>query len=167
MPGYKFPKGNEFWKARSVNKPDKIFSTPEALWEAALEYFTWVENNPLWEQRLVTYLGEWERVDMPKKRMMTLEGLCSFLGVTTRTWHNYKNYEGYEETCRLIFDLITQQNVEGAASNQLNQLIVVRKLGLKDKKELSGDQNAPISTVRMDSKEYAAVRSQMLKEDDV
>jgi len=166
MPRHKFPKGNEFWKARASTGPDKIFSTPQALWDAAQEYFQWVRDNPIYEQRLVTYLGDYQRVDVPKMRAMTIYGLCGFLGVTSKTWYLYKDYEGYQDVCAAIDETIRQQKIEGAMANQLNQLVVVRELGLKDKKELSGDQNAPISTVRMNASEYAAVRDQMLKEDD-
>ena len=35
------PKGNQFWMLRSKHGRDKLFATPEALWEAACEYFQW------------------------------------------------------------------------------------------------------------------------------
>ena len=40
------PKGNQFWKLRSKHGRDKLFTTPELLWQAACEYFEWCENNP-------------------------------------------------------------------------------------------------------------------------
>jgi len=166
-PGHNFPKGNEFWKARASTGPDKTFSTPEALWTAAQEYFQWVRDNPIYEQRLVTYLGDYQRVNVPKMRGMTLYGLAGFLGVTTKTWYLYKGYEGYQDVCAAIDEIIRQQKIEGAMANQLNQLVVVRELGLKDKKELSGDQSSPIATRAIDPDEYAKIRQQMLVEDDV
>jgi len=53
------PKGNQFWKTRSSHGRNPIFPTPDALWDAACEYFQWVEDNPLWEDRLVTFQGNW------------------------------------------------------------------------------------------------------------
>ena len=40
------PKGNQFWMLRSKHGRDKLFATPEALWEAACEYFQWCDENP-------------------------------------------------------------------------------------------------------------------------
>ena len=40
-------KGNQFWKARAKHGRDKIFKTPELMLEAAFDYFSWVEDNPL------------------------------------------------------------------------------------------------------------------------
>lgn len=162
-----FKKGNQFWKFRTTHGAGKAFKTPEILWDAAVEYFQWVDDNPLWEQRLVTYLGSYRRVDVPKKRMMTIEGLCIFLGVTSVTWRNYRNYEGYGNVCTAIEEIIFNQAIEGAAANQLNQLIVARKLGLKEKSEMSGPEGGPIVTRSINKDEYAKIRQQMLKDDDV
>lgn len=40
------PTGNKFWMLRSKHGRDKLFSTPELLWEAACEYFQWCDENP-------------------------------------------------------------------------------------------------------------------------
>ena len=40
------PAGNKFWMLRSKHGRDKLFSTPELLWEAACEYFQWCDENP-------------------------------------------------------------------------------------------------------------------------
>jgi len=50
--------GNEFWKARSKHGRDKIFTTPEILWEAACEYFEWVADNPLQKSNYLSRRGE-------------------------------------------------------------------------------------------------------------
>ena len=39
--------GNQFWLARSTHGRDKIFGDKDILWDAAVEYFQWVEDNPL------------------------------------------------------------------------------------------------------------------------
>jgi len=62
------PTGNEFWKLRTKHGRDKIFSTPEILWDAACEYFQWVEDNPLYEQKAQFAQGQWNTTDIPKMR---------------------------------------------------------------------------------------------------
>ena len=44
------PKGNKFWMLRSKHGRDKLFATPELLWDAACEYFQWCDENP-WTTR--------------------------------------------------------------------------------------------------------------------
>ena len=50
------PKGNSFWKQRTKHGRDKIFANADLMWEAACEYFQWVEDNPLNEA--IVYQGE-------------------------------------------------------------------------------------------------------------
>ena len=47
-----FQKGNQFWKMRETHGRNPIFETPEQLWVAACEYFQWVEDNPLYEEKI-------------------------------------------------------------------------------------------------------------------
>lgn len=47
--------GNQFWKRRSKHGRDKLFKTPDVLWEAACEYFQWCDDNPLLEERLYQF----------------------------------------------------------------------------------------------------------------
>ena len=48
-----FQTGNQFWKMRGKHGRNPIFETPEQLWVVASdEYFQWVENNPLLEEKI-------------------------------------------------------------------------------------------------------------------
>ena len=52
------PKGNQFWKARRSHGPKPKFANPDDLWAACVEYFEWVEDNPLWAAKAFAYQGE-------------------------------------------------------------------------------------------------------------
>ena len=41
------PKGNRFWEARSSHGANPKFKDPSDLWGACVEYFEWVDDNPL------------------------------------------------------------------------------------------------------------------------
>ena len=150
------PKGNEFWKARSTHGKEKIFSTPEILWDAACQYFQWCLDNPLMEavviskgirkvvkdeesgedKAIVEYL-----IDVPKMRAMTVIGLCIFLDISTQTFLDYYNnkedaYEGYLVVTTRIKEIIRSQKFEGAAAGFLNANIIARDLGLAEKKDI-------------------------------
>jgi len=139
------PKGNRFWEARSKHGRDKIFSTPEILWDAAVEYFEWVEENPLYEQKAWCHQGEVITEDMPKMRAMTFGGLCIFLDVDKKTWDMYKAREDFIPITNRISEVIRDQKFSGAAADLLNASIIARDLGLKDQtsNEHTGKNGGP------------------------
>ena len=132
------PHGNQFWKARSSHGRKPTFSSPEVLWDAALEYFDWVEANPLWEYKSYQYQGVPVQDQIPKMRAMTEGALCIFLDISTSSWANYKNDKDFLEVTTRICEIIRAQKFEGAAAEFLNPNIIARDLGLVDKKETSG-----------------------------
>jgi hypothetical protein len=131
--------GNEFWKARSSHGRKPIFSNPEQLWETCLEYFEWVEANPLYEDRLITYQGEATHEPVAKMRAMTIAGLCIFLDISQVTWFDYaKNKSvGFSNVTTQVEEIIRTQKFSGAAADLLNANIIARDLGLADKRDLS------------------------------
>ncbi len=137
------PKGNQFWKARTKIGRGKIFKKPEDLWKAACEYFEWVEENPLIEIKAFQFQGQPVKVEVPKMRAMTINGLCLFLGVNTEYIYQFEaaldkeTEEGkaFSNIISHIKTVIRNQKLEGAAADLLNANIISRELGLKDKSE--------------------------------
>ena len=140
------PKGNQFWKARSTYGRGKIFSTPEALWDAACEYFEWVEENPLFEEKAWCTQGEVTKEPIQKMRAMTLTGLARFLHIDFTTWVEYTKLKAYSHDTRQIEEIVYEQKFSGAAADLLNANIIARDLGLKDqsKSEHTGKDGGPI-----------------------
>jgi hypothetical protein len=134
------PQGNRFWEARTSHGPPARFTDPEVLWKACTEYFTWVEENPLWENKVAQFQGS--PVDMPaaKMRAMTIGGLCLFLDITHKTWIEWRSREDICEVVTKAEEVIRNQKFSGAAADLLNANIIARDLGLKDetKTEHSG-----------------------------
>lgn len=138
--GTKFRKGNQLWKARATHGRPRKFETPEALWQACVEYFEWVESNPLWEHKVFSFQGEIVESSIPKMRAMTRAGLCLFVGIDEKTWHNYGHnpaYVDYFPIVELAERTIFEQKFTGAAADMLNAGIIARDLGLADKQDLS------------------------------
>ena len=143
------PVGNQFWKARAKHGRDKIFSSPDILWESCLEYFQWCEDNPLQEEKVFHTNGVITRADVGKMRAMTVSGLCIFLDIDQSTWDNYRNEESYKDFFLIITraeKVIRTQKFTGAAADMLNPNIIARDLGLSDKSELTGANGGPIQT---------------------
>lgn len=149
------PKGNQFWKARSSHGRKPIFSDPETLWESCTEYFEWVEQNPLWEDKLVTFQGAATHEPVAKMRAMTIAGLCLFLDISQQAWSEYRKREGFGEVATRAEDVIRNQKFTGAAADLLNANIIARDLGLAEKQEHTGKDGGPIETKDSTPRELA------------
>lgn len=146
-------KGNQFWKARSTHGKEKIFTSSEILWDAACEYFKWVEDNPL--HKAIVYQGEVSDKPENLMRAMTVKGLCIFLGVNSGYFIDFKdsldlskkNDRDYSIVINRIREIIDTQKFEGASAGLLNANIIARDLGLADKKEVDGNLLNPLTEV--------------------
>jgi hypothetical protein len=138
------PKGNEFWKLRSKHGRDKLFATPELLWDAACEYFQWCEDNPFKEELAFHSQGVVTKDSISKMRAFTIEGLCHYLDCNKGYFNDFSdalkekdNQESkdFSVIVTRMREIIYRQKFEGAASGFLNPNIIARDLGLIDKKE--------------------------------
>lgn len=132
------PKGNQFWKARSTHGRNPIFSNAADLETACEEYFEWVEENPLWEDKVTSFQGVNTHEPVAKMRAMTLDGLILFIDIDDRTWKRYKDQDDFCGVITRIEKAIRSQKFAGAAADLLNANIIARDLGLADKAEVSG-----------------------------
>lgn len=154
------PKGNRFWEVRSSHGRKPIFENPEDLWEAACEYFKWVEDNPLHEEKAFHFQGRVIKEPIEKMRAMTIQGLCLFLDITRETYYAYKEKKDFSDIVRLIDDTIYQQKLTGAAADLLNANIIARELKLKDSVESdlrSSDGSMTPSSVTLTNEQVSAI----------
>lgn len=132
------PKGNQFWKLRSKHGRDKLFATPQLLWEAACEYFEWCESHPLMETKGFAYQGVVTKEEFPKMRAMTLSQLCFYLNCNEAYFRTFKaqlpeGEEDFNTIIKEIEQIIYNQKFQGASADLLNANIIARDLGLSDK----------------------------------
>lgn len=138
------PIGNQFWKARSSHGRNPIFASPDDLWDACVQYFAWVEENPLWESKPFAFQGVVTVEPMPKMRAMTISGLCIFLDIARKSWDEYRSRVDFLPVTTRVEDIIRTQKFEGASADLLNANIIARDLGLADKSELTGKDGGAI-----------------------
>lgn len=144
----RFLPGNRFWEARSSAGPKPKFVDGESLWSACVEYFGWVEDNPLFEDKLVTFQGMATHEPVAKMRAMTLDGLCLFLDIGRSTWNDWRESRpDLLEVITRVEAVIRDQKFSGAAADLLNPNIIARDLGLADKQEHTGPNGGPVRTV--------------------
>ena len=126
--------GNQFWQ---LADPDKIGQPPkykpDTLIQKAIEYFEWVDNNPIEvEQNLGT-----KNVNKVKLRQpYTLKGFWLFANICHTTWQNYRKKNEYVAVVRKIEDIIYNHKYIGATIGIFKENIIARDLGLADKKDV-------------------------------
>jgi hypothetical protein len=129
------PKGNQYWKlAHDWKKPKRY--KPDDLLLKAKEYAEWMEKHPLYELKV---FGTGIRIKVPKMRAMTIQGFCLFCNMASSTWYEYEKDKAYSQIITRVKDLFFAQKFEGAAAEFFNANIIARELGLKERTDLTTD----------------------------
>jgi hypothetical protein len=120
---------NRYWIQRNRSGRTKRFTSPDAMWSAACEYFQWCEDNPL------TVPDRQGKIEAP--RPFSLHGLCLYLNCNQAYFRQLKKTcsEDFLAIIDRIEMVIFVQQFEGAAVGIFNQRIIARKLGLTTKTE--------------------------------
>lgn len=153
------PSGNQFWKLRSKHGRNKLFESPDALWEAACDYFQWCEDNPLMEaeqargtakpytdQETGETIFAPNLIELPKMRAFTWEGLELYLDIhSLRDYKVNPDYKDFSQVVTRIEKVIYTQKFTGAAAGFLNPNIIARDLGLKDSSETKHSGNVGLA----------------------
>lgn len=138
------PIGNKYWQLRSKHGRDKLFATPELLWEAAKEYFEWCDNNPVLKE---DYVGkDANRVERQLQRPYTISGLCVYIDASRQWWNEFRSNASKDFLVVLsrIEEIIYSQKFDGAAVGVFNQSIIARDLGLVERTESKVNVEAPL-----------------------
>jgi len=127
------PEGNQFWKQRATHGREKIWQTPELLWEACIEYFEKTDERKWWK----TEFNGKDAVEckVPTETPYTWTGLYLFLDCSHTTWQDYEKREEFIAICTRVRNIIYTQKFEGAAVGAFNANIIARDLNLKDSTE--------------------------------
>ncbi len=144
------PKGNKNAVGNKGGAP-LTWKKPYILWNDALAYFKWAEENPLVTQKASVTNGEVTKYELNLMRALTIEGFArwSCEHNNKRSFHSetYRNYSLKPEffgVTKKIGDYITGYDIEGASANLLNANIIARKLKLKDSYEHTGEDGGSI-----------------------
>ncbi len=157
-----------YWKVRPPNlKKWPLFKTSEELWQAAVEYFDWCDENPIPVQKSSFYQGSPSHWYEDAPRPYTLKGLCTFLGINHsrfRHWRRNEEWAHLHPAIAIIDQIIYTQKFEGAAVNIFNAMIVTRDLGLKeglDHSSSDGSMSPTLTEVQI-SKLSKSARKELL-----
>lgn len=137
-----YPKKNAYWKLRSKHGRNRIIKDPEALMESANDYFQMCVDNPLIE---IDFKGkDLQRVEIPHPKVFQKDELAIFSGCNQWSTINdlKKVNDDFFQVVTHIEKVIRGQKFQYAAVNMFNSNIIARDLGLKDRKDVTTDDQS-------------------------
>lgn len=140
--------GNQFWMARYTHGRKPKIATPAQMRAGIIKYFEYLEDNPLHSVEVVKYQGAAKDHPVPKMRAPTLEGLRVFLGISRTTWAAYRERKGFPAVMEWAEDVLYDWKFQGAAADLLNANIIARDLGLRDRHDVTSDDE-PFDTLKV------------------
>lgn len=142
----KFVKGNQLWQTVQRPRGRPIISDPADLWQKAVNYFKWCDDNPQARAEVIKHQGEGDLIDVPLGRPYSMDGLTIMLGVSGSYFRSRKMELADKEdmktatpqeielldTILLIESVVRTQQVEGAAVGIFKENLISRINGLAD-----------------------------------
>lgn len=134
-----FEKGNKIWQLADPNKVGRPlnFETPIDLWNEVVNYFQWVDSNPIIKQ---DFKGkDADKVDYELQRPYTWQSLYVYLGVTNLDY--YKTKDEFLGILTHIGNIIYSCKYDGALVGIFNYSMVSRDLGLMERSDITSNGN--------------------------
>lgn len=146
-------KGNQWWKLRSKHGRDKLFESPELLWEAACEYFKWCDDNPWLAVKSGTNSSGSFHEERPTERPYSLAGLFLYIGCSDNWLREFKKVcnQDFLRVIEQIELTIQKQQWEGATVGAFKENIIARTLGLQDKTDVTTNgKDLPSTSIQVE-----------------
>ena len=105
-----FKKGNQYHKLATHTGRPKRYTTPDELWKAATDYFTWCTTTPV----IVYRSRRGKLVPVFKNREMSLKDLYKWLGICNLCY--YKKLPDFTRKVGRIHNVINWYNYVQAAA---------------------------------------------------
>lgn len=130
---------NEHWRVIAAGGV-VISASPEGLWEQAVKYFQWCEDNPIKTKKTMqSGKTQGQKVEVEYNRPFTVDGFCLHAGITKRWLTDVKSLYGVDSQWFLIVEkimsVIYTQNLEGAIVDLFNPIVISKILNLDKPQE--------------------------------
>lgn len=122
-------------KVADTGRPP-AFETPEQFEAEALKYIEWVKNNPVKKTITASFQGAISYEKVPHSRPMTQYGLAAHMKIGLSTLKDYGAKPEFSAIFKMVTNLMTAWNIDGATCGDMNGNIVSRIEGLSEKQEV-------------------------------
>ncbi len=145
----------------------QIVLTPEELWERATGYFAWCDANPIKTKRpLTSGKNAGTMTTVEHVRLYTIEAFCIHANISKKYIKDISDSgdetSAYYHVMMKVLLIIYTQNLEGAAADIYNPIIVSKILAL-DKQDAPKDGNVKVEIVNSISGKLANSENEVLQ----
>lgn len=105
--------------------------TPEQVFELAVRYFTWAEENSIKATETAAFQGVVTENRIHKPRIFTLAGLRLFCGFSLGILDHWRKTDGFRDVMEFIDSVIYEQKFQLAANGVVNASFIGKDLGIE------------------------------------
>ncbi len=155
------------WEVVNTGGRD-ICTTPQQLWESAVNYFKWCEDNPMMEKRTVlSGKASGGKVEVEFVRPYTIKAFCLHANVSERWISDLKEIHSQNSEWVMVMEkilyIIYNQNLEGAIVGTYNPIIISKLLNVDKENEKSDDRPPRVEIVESINNKISNSEDEILK----
>lgn len=136
--------------------------TPEQVFDLAVRYFSWAEQQSIMAAETASYQGVVTESPVHKPRVFTITGFQLFCGVTGNAISHWRSSPGFSDVMHFVDSVIYEQKFQYAALGIINANLIGKDLGI-DKPQEVNINNASSATVNDEEAMKRALESIMDK----
>lgn len=104
--------------------------TPEQVFDLAVKYFEWAEENCINALETAAFQGEVYESKIHKPRIFTISGFRLFAGVSDQMLTRWRKEPGYSEVMDFIDGVVFEQKFQLAANGLINAGFIGKEIGV-------------------------------------
>ncbi|UGO52634.1 putative terminase small subunit [Klebsiella phage vB_KpnD_Opt-79] len=136
--------------------------TPEQVFDLAVKYFTWAEEQAIKAIETASFQGIVTENLIHKPRVFTITGFQLFCGVGHNAISKWRSSPGFDEVMEFVDSVIFEQKYQLGVNNIVNPGLIGKDLGI-DKPQEVNINNASNAVVNDEEAMKAALTSVMEK----
>lgn len=120
--------------------------TPEQVFDLAVRYFTWAEENHIQAAETASFQGDVYESKIHKPRVFTLNGFRLFAGLSASVLEKWRREPGFSDVMDFIDGVVYEQKFQLAANNIVNAGFIGKEIGIEKPATVTIENNT-ISSV--------------------
>lgn len=129
--------------------------TPEQVFDLAVKYFAWAEQNAIKAAETAAFQGVVTENLVHKVRVFTVNGLCLYCNFTNALLGSWRKSPGFSEVMEFVDGVIHEQKYQLAASGLVNAGFVGKDLGIDKPATVNIDNSNSVSGLTPDDMKKA------------
>ena len=119
--------------------------TPEQVFDMAVRYFTWAEENHIQAVETASFQGDVYESKIHKPRVFTLNRFRLFAGLSASVLEKWRREPGFSDVMDFIDGVVYEQKFQLAANNIVNAGFIGKEIGIEKPATVTIENNTSAS----------------------